>query len=64
MTTTAAEKELLTSIQMLRAINYERYAELLPVFTNCINSEIKRLSPETGKKEKIITFPGNHQRPD
>lgn len=64
MTITAAEKELLQSIQMLRVINYERYAELLPVFTDYINSEIKRLSPGTGKERKVITFPGNYQRPE
>ena len=64
MTTTEAEQELLSSIQMLRVTNYERYAEILPVLTNWINSEIEKLSPETGKERKVIIFPGNHQRPE
>ena len=64
MTTTKAEQELLSSIQMLRVANYERYAEILPVLTNWINSEIEKLSPETEKERKVIIFPCSHQRPE
>ena len=54
MTTTDAERDLLNSLQILRTLDYPRYADMLRVITAWVQSENKRLMPSG--REKVIDF--------
>ena len=54
MTTTDAEREMLSSLRMLRTLDYPRYSEILRAITAWVQSENERLMPSG--REKVIDF--------
>ena len=61
MTTTDAEKEMLSSLQKLRTLDYLRYSEMLRAITVWVQSESERLMPsERGQVIDFKTAAGNH----